>query len=259
MNKLEEIVAYKRQQLQQLKAQQPLARLERMLKECAPRRPLRAGICRPGSLGLIAEIKRSSPSAGAIRAGAQAVEMARVYQQAGAQAISVLTDEKFFQGSLKDLTAVKQKVNLPVLRKDFLLEEYSVVEAAAAGADAVLLIGSLLKRPLLKRMLRLAGDMGLEALVEVHTEPEVAEVLEAGAQLLGINNRDLHSFQVDLATTERLMKRIPSDRVTVSESGLKSRPDVEYVQSKGVAAVLIGEELMQAADPGRRIKELMGW
>lgn len=259
MSRLDEIIAYKREELRELKNRQPLARLERTLKNRLPKRPFRDSIGRPGSLSLIAEIKRASPSAGVIHLNVQPPEVAWGYRNAGAQAISVLTDEKFFQGSLSDLTAVKQKVDLPVLRKDFLLEEYSVVETAAAGADAVLLIAALLKAPILKRLLHLAREVGLEALVEVHTEGEVAEVLQAEGDLLGINNRDLHTFQVDLKTTERLIGGIPPGRVVVSESGLKSREDVQYVEAQGVAAVLIGEELMQAPDPGRRIQELMGW
>ncbi len=259
MTKLEEIVTYKKQELEEAKQARPLAHLEKALKGRSPVRDFRQAISRPGKLSLIAEIKRASPSAGPIREGADAVEIAKTYAQAGANALSVLTDAKFFSGSLKDLTSVRQAVTLPVLRKDFLLEEYQVVEAAAAGADAVLLIAAVLKPPELKRLLTLAGGMELDALVEVHTERELGEALEAEAEILGINNRDLNTFRVDLKTTEQLIQRVPPSKTVVSESGIRSRADVEYVARLGAKAVLVGEEFMSAPDVGRRVKELMGW
>jgi len=258
MNKLEEIVAYKRQELAGTKQARPLAMLERELKHRSPARGFAAAIRRPGNLSLIAEIKKASPSAGPIRPTADVVEIARAYSQAGAQAISVLTDAKFFSGSLKDLIAVREKVTLPVLRKDFLVEEYQVVEAAAAGADALLLIAAALERPVLKRLIGLAQDLSLDALVEVHSEPELQEALAAGARMIGINNRDLKTLQVDLKTTQQLIRRIPADRVRVSESGIRSRADVEFVRGQGADAILVGEELMGSDDPAKKIKELMG-
>ena len=186
------------------------------------------------------------------------MEVAKAYTQAGAQAVSVLTDAKFFSGSLKDLISVKEGVPLPVLRKDFLLEEYSLMEAAAAGADAVLLIVAILEYPVLKRLLGLALDLSLSALVEVHTGQELGIALEAGARIIGINNRNLATFQVDLKVTERLSRQIPKDRVMVSESGIRSRADVEFVRSQGVQAILVGEELMGSEDIEKRVKELMG-
>jgi indole-3-glycerol phosphate synthase len=260
MNKLEEIVAYKRIEVAEAKKSHSIAQLERALKERPQPRNFRQAIHRPGKLSLIAEVKRASPSAGAIRSGADAVEIAKQYHQAGAQALSVLTDAKFFSGSLADLTAVKKKVPLPVLRKDFLLEEYQILEAAAAGADALLLIVAILDRPTLKRLLALATDLGLDALVEVHAEPELTQALEAGAQILGINNRNLNTLEVDLKTTERLIRRLPKEgKVIVSESGIHSRSNVEFLERLGVHAVLIGEELMSAPDIGQRVRELMGW
>ena len=259
MTKLEEIIAYKRIELAQKKKLQPMARLEQELKGKPPRRPFREAIAKPGRIGLIAEIKRASPSAGPIQPDADAVEVAKNYAGAGADALSVLTDQKFFSGKLEDLVRVREAVSLPVLRKDFLLEEYQVVEAAAAGADAVLLIVAILNRPMLRKLLGLARDLSLDALVEVHSESEVGIALEVGAGIIGINNRDLKSFQVDLNTTQRLMKGIPGDRVAVSESGIRSKGDVEQVRRWGAGAILVGEELMSAPDVGCRIKELMGW
>lgn len=258
MSKLDEIISFKRQELAQAKERRPLAQLERALKTRPPIRDFRGAITRPGTISLIAEIKKSSPSAGPIRPGADVLEIAKVYERAGAQAISVLTDEKFFSGSLDDLVRVREKISLPVLRKDFLLEEYQVVEAAAAGADAVLLIAAALPKPALKRLIALARDLSLAALTEVYNERELGEALAAGAEVIGVNNRDLATFQVDLKTTERLFQQIPSGRTRISESGLRSRADVEFVLAQGAHAVLIGEELMSSTDPDKRIRELMG-
>lgn len=258
MSRLDEIIAHKREEMALAKRQRPLAQVEQALKQRPPVRPFRPAIHRPGRLSLIAEIKRSSPSAGAIRAGADAAETAQSYAAVGAQAISVLTDAKFFSGRLEDLAAVREKVALPVLRKDFLLEEYQLLEAAAAGADAVLLIVAALKPTELRGLVRLAEELSLDALVEVHDERELGEALDAGAAVLGINNRDLATFQVDLGTTGRLAGRIPPDRTMVSESGIRSRADVQRVEGWGVHAILVGEELMSSPDPGTRIKELMG-
>lgn len=259
MNKLEEIAVHKRLEVAEAKRVRPLAELERGLKHRPLPRGFAAKIRRSGKLSLIAEIKKASPSAGLIRPGADVAKIAKIYSGAGAQAISVLTDSKFFSGSLKDLSAAREKISLPVLRKDFLLEEYQVVEAAAAGADAVLLIVAILDGPVLKRLLALTGDLSLDALVEVHSDPELQKALEAGAAVIGVNNRDLGSLQVDLKTTERLMKKIPADRVRVSESGIRSRQDVEFVQEQGADAILVGEELMSSSDPAKKIQELMGW
>ena len=258
MTKLDEIVSHKRMELAEAKRNRPVAQLERALKGRSAVRNFRQAIQRSGKISLIAEVKRVSPSAGPIRAGADAVEVGKLYSEAGAQALSVLTDSRFFSGSMADLTAVRAAVPLPVLRKDFLLEEYQLLEAAAAGADAVLLIVAILKLVELKRLQRLANDLGFSALVEVHSEPELQQALEAGAGIIGINNRNLATFQVNLKITERLIGGIPPDRAVVSESGIWSRSDVEFVQRLGASAVLVGEELMAASDIPRRVKELMG-
>lgn len=259
MSKLDEIVAYKREELKESKRARPVAKLEAQLKERGPVLDFRGAITRKGTLSLIAEIKRASPSAGKIREGADAAEIAKSYAQAGAQALSVLTDQKFFAGSLGDLTSVREAVKLPLLRKDFLLEEYQVVESAASGADCILLIVGILDPPLLRRLLKLGRDLRLDALVEVHAERELGEALEAGASIIGINNRNLSTFKVDLGVTEELTRKIPADRTVVSESGIRSREDVKFMESLGVHAVLIGEELMSSSDISQRVKELMGW
>ncbi|MBI3312131.1 MAG: indole-3-glycerol phosphate synthase TrpC [Candidatus Omnitrophica bacterium] len=258
MNKLEEILAHKRRELKEAKERRPLSGLERALKQRSPVRNFREAIRRPGRLSLIAEIKKASPSAGPIRPDADILQIAKSYEQSGAQAVSVLTDEAFFAGRLEDLLRVRENISLPVLRKDFLLEEYQVVESGAAGADAFLLIAAALSEPVLKRLIGLGRDLSLTALVEVHDERELNEALGNGAEVIGVNNRDLATFQVDLQTTERLFRRIPPDKTRVSESGIRSREDVEFVRAKGADAVLIGEELMSAPDPGKRIRELLG-
>lgn len=257
MNKLDEIIAYKRQELALAKRERPVAQLERAVQARPAPRPFQPAISRPDRVNLIAEIKKSSPSAGPIRPDADILEIAGIYERSGAAAISVLTERKFFLGSLEDLTRVREKVSLPVLRKDFLLEEYHLLEAAATGADAVLLIAAVLPQPVLKRLIRFAGDLHLAALVEVHAEPELDAALEAGAEVIGVNNRDLGTLQVDLAVTDRLFPRIPVGKVRVSESGIRSAEEVARVRRAGANAVLIGEELMSAADPGKRIQELM--
>jgi len=263
MTTLEEIVAYKKLELAEAKRARPASLLEKEIKNRSPRRDFRRAISGKGKIHLIAEIKRASPSAGMMRPNSDAVATAKTYVQAGAHALSILTDSKFFAGSLADLSAVREVVSVPLLRKDFTLEEYHLLEASAAGADAVLLIVAILPRPVLKRLTELARDLSLTTLVEVHTEQELGEALETGAEMIGINNRNLATLQVDLETTQALARLIPKEelgrRTLVAESGIHSRDDLEFVQAQGVDAVLIGEELMKAEDPAKRIKELMGW
>jgi len=258
MHKLDEIVAYKRQELAELKANRPLSVVERGLKKRPPVRSFQKSIRREGRLSLIAEVKRASPSAGVIRRGADPVAIAKTYAGAGAQAISVLTDEKFFSGKLSELTAVKEAVRVPVLRKDFTLEEYQVVEGAAAGADCILLIVALLEQSVLARLAALAQDLSLDVITEVHTDGEVSRALDAGAQIIGINNRDLATFKVDLATTQRLAGQLSKEWTLVSESGIRLPEDVAFVRAQGVHAVLVGEALMASEDVAQQVKTLMG-
>ena len=258
MNRLDEITAHKKIELAEAKRNRPVAQLEKALKGRPATRGFERNIRQESALSLIAEFKRASPSAGTIRSDADPARIAQIYADAGARAVSVLTDSKFFSGSLQDLVSARDAVAVPILRKDFILEEYQVVESAAAGADCILLIAAIVEKPVLRRLLGLGRDLKLDALVEVHSEAELDAALEAGASLIGINNRDLKSFVVDLKTTERLAPLIPKDKTAVSESGIRSRANVELIRQLGVQAILVGEELMSSADIGAKIKELMG-
>jgi indole-3-glycerol phosphate synthase len=223
---------------------------------------------RTGSVALIAEVKKASPSAGVIRPDFDPVTIARTYETAGASCLSVLTDRKFFQGSLEYLRKIRQAVKLPLLRKDFIIDERQIVEAVEAGADAILLIVAILSDAQLKRFHSLAREGGLAVLVEVHDEPELDHALAAGADLIGVNNRDLKTFKVDLRTTESIAARIaavsrsgPSKGqppLLVAESGIHARADVERLAGSGVRAILVGESLMRETDIGAKVRELLG-
>jgi indole-3-glycerol phosphate synthase len=219
--------------------------------------------CRGGPMALIAEVKKASPSAGVIRSPFDPVAIAREYEAAGATCLSVLTDEKFFQGSLEYLRAIRQAVGLPLLRKDFVIDERQVLEAVEWGADAILLIVAILDDATLERLHALGRESGLAVLVEVHDEPELERALRVGADLIGVNNRDLRTFQVDLGTTERLAARLPArfrdrDGCLVAESGIRTRADVERLARCGAGAILVGESLMREADLGAKVRELRG-
>lgn len=210
-----------------------------------------------GIPAVIAEVKKASPSKGLIRADFDPISIAKSYQAAGAAAISVLTDEKFFQGSLSYLRQVKQTASLPVLRKDFIIDEYQVYEARATGADAVLLIVAALEKHQMMELMNRATEIGMACLVEVHDESELEIAIDVGAPLIGINNRNLQTFEVSLDTTARLLPRIPRAR-TVSESGIVTRDDMIRLGAMGVDAVLIGEALMRETDIEAKLRELIG-
>ena len=222
------------------------------------KRPFGAALTAPGGIQIIAEVKRASPSAGLIRADFDPVAIARIYADHGAACISVLTDAPFFQGHLSYLSRIREAVDRPLLRKDFLLDRYQLLEARLAGADAVLLIAEILEGPALPRLLHQAHELGLEALVELHDAGNLDRVVDSGARIIGINNRDLRSFENALEHTLDLVQRIPADCCVVSESGIRSREDILRLQAAGVRAVLIGETLMQAPDIGTRLEELRG-
>jgi indole-3-glycerol phosphate synthase len=217
-----------------------------------------------GSMALIAEVKKASPSAGVICPDFDPVRIAKEYEAAGASCLSVLTDEKFFQGALEHLRRIRQAVKLPLLRKDFIIDERQILEAIQWGADAILLIVAILDDARLKRFHTLATDTGLAALVEVHDEAELDRAMAAGAQLVGVNNRDLRNFKTDLANTERLATKLFSSRTTrhppllVAESGIHTRADVERLAKCGVQAILVGESLMRAGDTTGKARELLG-
>lgn len=222
----------------------------------APTRGL-ASWLKGGGRRIIAEVKRASPSKGLIRRDFDAVAIAADYSRHGASAISVLTEERFFQGSLEHLEQIRKTVTLPLLRKDFIVDPYQLVEARSYGADAVLLIAALLDPALLEELRQEAKELSLETLVEVHTEEELDRALQAGTQLLGINNRDLHTFAVSLATTEKLAPLIPNGTVAVCESGIDHPGQVRRVEKLGIHIFLIGEALMRAPHPGAKLKEFL--
>ncbi|MBI2986171.1 MAG: indole-3-glycerol phosphate synthase TrpC [Deltaproteobacteria bacterium] len=210
-----------------------------------------------GTRRIIAEIKRASPSQGLICKEFDAVKIARDFSLNGASALSVLTEERFFQGSLSYLERIREEVPLPLLRKDFILDEYQLLEAKSFGADAVLLIVALLDPGLLQRLKDQASSLSLDALVEVHTEAELERALKVGASLIGINNRDLRTFEVRLETTERLLPRVPAGVLVVCESGIDSPERMGQMETLGVHVFLVGEALMRAPDPGAKLKELL--
>jgi indole-3-glycerol phosphate synthase len=255
---LDRIIASKRQELAEAEARTPLADLERRAAAAPAPRGFRAALGRGPGVRVIAEVKKASPSAGVLRADFDPAAQARVYEAHGAAAVSVLTDGPFFQGSLADLEAVRAAVALPLLRKDFLLDRRQLLEARAAGADAVLLIAEALDDDALRRLLGEAGELGLDALVELYDAAILPRVLDAGARLVGVNNRDLRTFEVRLEQTLELAARVPPDVLLVSESGIRGRADVERLAAAGVRAVLVGETLMRAADPGAKLRDLTG-
>jgi indole-3-glycerol phosphate synthase/phosphoribosylanthranilate isomerase/anthranilate synthase/indole-3-glycerol phosphate synthase/phosphoribosylanthranilate isomerase len=228
-------------------------------RTAVPHRLLQALQSESPSLKIIAEFKRRSPSAGTIRANLSADEVARRYERGGACAISVLTDEAHFGGSIADLRVVRSTTNLPILRKDFIVDPIQIYEAAIAGADAVLLIGAALDDDLLCQLRQVAEDeLGLDALIEVHTSNELRRALNAGANIIGVNNRDLQSFQVSLETSERLIAEAPHDKIMISESGLQSAQSLRRLNELGFDGFLIGETLMRASDTEKALRDLIG-
>lgn len=255
---LTRIIEEKRKLVEEAKGVRPLADLMREVRSRCVRSTFRKNIARPHHINLIAEIKKASPSRGIIRGDFHPAKIAVTYQANGASAISVLTDERFFEGRLEYIRTVKEHTTLPVLRKDFIIDEYQVYESAAAGADAILLIAEILSRQEMKGFYDLASSLGLDVLLEAHTEEDVEKALATGGPIIGINNRDLHVFKVDLAVTQKLIRMIPANRVKVSESGIKTHEDIMFLKSIGVNAVLIGETFMDADDIGAKVRELIG-
>ena len=255
---LDKIVAAKREEIAAAQHAQPLAALRDQLATAPPVRDFFAALAAQGPIKLIAEVKKASPSKGVIRDDFDPVSIAETYATHGASCISVLTDEQFFQGHLDYLRAIRQRVAVPLLRKDFILDEYQIVEARVAGADAVLLIAECLDDCHLRALHNATLELGMTPLVELYEPANVARVLEAGATLVGVNNRDLRSFEVDLQHTVRLRQQIPPDCVLVGESGIYSRADVMLLESAGVDAMLVGESLMREADIGSAVRSLLG-
>lgn len=261
-NFLAEIVAQKREAIARMQDGLSASRFrERALeirKTAVPRRLLQALKSASPRLKIIAEFKRRSPSTGIIRDSASAGEVACYYERGGACAISVLTDETHFGGSIADLRAVRSRTNLPILCKDFIIDPIQIYEAAIAGADAVLLIVAAMDDRLLRQLRELAEDqLGLDALIEVHTSEELCRALNAGASIIGVNNRNLQTFQVSLETSERLIAEAPRDRIMISESGLQGAESLRDLQTLGFRGFLIGEALMRASDPETALRDLI--
>jgi len=262
VNELPDILARicdaKREEIGRLRREGDAGLLQRIEGQ-APPRGFRAAIATTDRVALIAEIKRASPSAGPIRADLSPSWMARQYERGGARCLSVLTDAKFFQGSLEDLAEAREATSLPVLRKDFVLDEIQVLEARAWGADCVLLIVAALARAELTRLLARARELGMDALVEVHSRAELDTALEVGAEMVGVNNRDLRTFEVNLRTAVALAPTVPEGVTVVAESGIRSPADVRRLKACGVDAILVGESLVRSRHPtaaARRLSDI---
>jgi indole-3-glycerol phosphate synthase len=253
---LKEFIANKRKEIKERKKSVLLSSLEERIAQMTMPFDLAQALS-GDRIKLIAEVKRASPSGGVLRANLDPVALAKLYVQGGAAAISVLTDEKYFQGNLEHLSMLRKEVGLPLLRKDFIIDPYQVYESRAYGADALLLLMAVLSQGQLEELLSLSHSLGMKCLVEVHKEGEVERALRSGAKIIGINNRDLDTFTTDINTTRKLRPLIPPDRIVVSESGIKSRNDVEKLKAWGVNAILVGEALVTSASILNKIRELV--
>ncbi|MCC6847289.1 MAG: indole-3-glycerol phosphate synthase TrpC [Deltaproteobacteria bacterium] len=256
MSTLQTIVDHAARELETRRRVRPLRTLVEAPLFARPRRDFAAALEAPGRR-IVAEVKRASPSLGRIRDDFDPVAIATGYAAAGAAAISVLTEERFFEGSLDDLAAIRERVDVPLLRKDFLFEPYQVYEARAAGADAFLLIAAVLRTEILRELVALGREMGMTALVEVHTAEQLERALGADASVIGINNRDLDTFVTRLETGLELVGSVPAGRTIVIESGLKTAAELARFEAAGVRAFLIGETLMRASDPGAALRGLL--
>jgi indole-3-glycerol phosphate synthase len=252
---LDKTVADKKEEVKRAKIRVPLAVLKERIGERQSRNF--AGAVRGKGLKLIAEVKKASPSKGVLCPDFKPVELAQTYERNGAAAISVLTESKYFQGSLEHLTAIREKVNIPLLRKDFIFDEYQLYESAVNGADAILLITALLEKETMESFLELGESLKLDCLVEVHNEEELTRALLAGARIIGINNRDLNTFKTNINTTRRLRMPIPEDTIVVSESGINTSDDIKKIKECKVDAVLVGEALVTARDIPAKMRELL--
>lgn len=255
---LDTIVAHKRIELADDKQRMPFDTLKRKIQDLPLTRDFCAALSTPNCVHLIAEVKKKSPSKGIIREDFDPISIAQTYAANGASAISVLTDHEFFAGELAYLSAIREAVTLPLLRKDFTIDPYHIYQARLAGADAVLLIVSILTSTQLREFIEIARSLGLASLVEVHTEEELEVALTGGAEIVGINNRDLKTFHTDIATTFRLKDSIPTDTVVVSESGINTHEDVMKLKEAGINAILVGESLMRSPDIGAKVRALLG-
>jgi indole-3-glycerol phosphate synthase len=254
---LDEIVEYKREFVKKAKNLKSVEKLiEEILEAPQPQNFYKALRANPEEISVIAEIKKASPSKGIIRPDFNPVSIGEIYNKSGADAISILTDEKYFQGSLEYVKEVRKRVSIPVLRKEFIIDTYQIYEARAAGADAILLIAAILDDKEMDIFYTLVKELGMSALVEVHTREELERSLKVSPEILGINNRNLKNFTVDLNQTIRLREYIPEEICVVSESGIKTREDINLLMKNNIQAVLVGEAFMRVPDPGKALKEL---
>ena len=255
---LDKIVSTKRVEIERAKAARPEVELRAQLADATPVRDFFSPLAAGGPIKLIAEVKKASPSAGVIRSDFDPVAIAKTYEAHGATCVSVLTEEEYFQGRLEYLTQLREAIGLPVLRKDFILDTYQLVEARAAGADAILLIAECLDDCNLRKLFNEACELGLTPLVELYEPANLQRVFDAGATLIGVNNRNLRTFEVDLNHTIRLRREIPDECVLVGESGIKTHADVEKLEAAGVDAILVGESLTREPDIGAAVDRLLG-
>jgi len=256
-NVLAKIIDHKWGEIAAAKARRPAAELEAALVDAPPLRDFVAALRAARDIGLIAEVKKASPSAGIIRADFDPVQIATIYESAGASCLSVLTDEHFFQGHLEYLTQIRAQVNVPVLRKDFIVDRYQVLEARVAGADAILLIAECLDDCTLRDLYFYAAELGMESLIEIYDPENLDRVLKLEPALVGVNNRDLRTFVVDLDHTLQIVPLVPATTLLVSESGIRNRADVDRLKAHGVGAILVGESLMRANDIACAVRELV--
>lgn len=254
---LDKIVATKREEIAAARAALPESELRARIKDTPPRKDFFGALAADGPIKLIAEVKKASPSKGVIRADFDPVAIAKIYEASGAACISVLTDVQYFQGSLDYLRAIRAAVNIPLLRKDFILDTYQLLEAREAGADGVLLIAECLDDCHLRKLHNEALELGLTPLVELYDPPNLDRVLAAGATLIGVNNRDLRTFEVDLHHTVRLRQQIPDECLLVGESGIATHEDVALLEQNGVDAILVGESLMRQPDIAAAVRRLL--
>ncbi len=253
---LKEILATCKSQLEKVKKEKPLLEEEREKAFLQTSRNFKEAISKE-KISLIAEIKKASPSRGVIKERFNPLEIALAYQEGGAQAISIVTEPHYFQGSLAYLKMVREKISLPILRKDFIFDPYQVYETKISGADAILLIAKILTLEELSFLMELSRELGLDALIEVHDEEDLRKALTVNASIIGINHRDLNSFTINLRISEDLIKKIPSGKVVVAESGIKTSEDVSYLRKLGVNAILVGEALIECSDVKAKITELV--
>ena len=254
---LSKIINEKRKAVEMARSAMPERKLKELASKIYLKSSFKRNIGRPHHINLIAELKKASPQRGIIRGDFNPLKIALTYQANGASAVSVLTDERFFEGNIKTIKELKEKITVPLLRKDFIIDEYQIYESLYWGADAILLIANILTEEELANFYRIAKELGMDVLVEVHNEEDVEKALKSGASIIGINNRDLNTLRIDLSATQRLLRIIPENKIKVSESGIKTYEDVMFLKSLGINAVLIGEAFMESSDIAAKMREIM--